>query len=201
MKNIKVTSEEAGILLSKNEKKEIVSGYLHQLIENANHAIDQGVFNENFCLHCILAHAVEQEKFRIEEDDVRIVEKKLRKKGNYKEYSIGRYRFDDYEIDWDCFPSIADFEVERLVDNAIFHAPVNGKFNIDYPFVDVIFEFEVIDAKSVGEILSQISNAYVKVYEWIGDTNIRYLHEIDELVFEESIRIYENGTIEFSVGS
>ncbi len=159
MNKIKITSEEAGILLSRNEKKEIVSEYLFQLLENANQAIDQGVFNENFCLHCILEYAVDQEEIRTDESGILVVEKELAKKGNYEEHSIGRYRYDFDIQDWDCSPSIADFEIERLVDNTIFNAPINGKFNIDYPFVDVIFEFDVINAKSVGEVLSQISDA------------------------------------------
>lgn len=201
MKKTKNTSDEAGILLSKNEMKQIVRGYLNQLLENANEAIDQGVFNENFCLHCILEFAVKQEKLRNEEDNIRVVGKKLRKRGNYKEYEIGSYLFGHDEVDWDCSPPIADFEIERMVDNTIFNTPVNGKFNIDYPFVDVVFEFDVINAKSVGEVLCQISDAYGAIYKWVVDTNIRYFHGINELVFEDSIRIYDNGTIEFYVGS
>jgi hypothetical protein len=106
---------------------------------------------------------------------------------------------------------IARFKIELLVDDTTFNFPVYGKCNIDYPFDGVLFELEVSRAKTVGEVFEQIQGGYVQAYDWIAKSarayveenggTIRYGHCIDELFFERGIRLYDNGTIEFLVGS
>lgn len=205
MENLKMTSAEAGILLSRKEKKEIVGDHFHELMNMAFKAIDDGQFNKAFCPCYVLNYVVEKKQAHEANDEIRVVEKHLSKKGNYEEYEIGRYMSeeddDDDDDDWCGSAPIADFEIEHMVDDITFDTPVNGKFNINYPFDNVIFVGSVTNAESVGEILSHISAAYESIYERAEDNGIGYVHGIDELVFEDSIRIYANGTIEYSVGS
>lgn len=193
------TSHEAGILLSREEKKEIMSGFLFQLLQNSFHGIDSGKFENDFCIHCLLEYAVAYEKVRPNESEFRIVERELSKRGKFRDYQIGDYMLED-DIEESSYP-IADFDKELMLDDFTFDKPISGKFNISYPFVGVIFELDVLNAKSVGDILSQISKAYVSIYNYVDATDIVYFHGIDDLVFEDSIRIYDNGTIEFHVGS
>jgi len=205
MKSEAITSQEAGILLSRNAKKEIVGDHFHELMNMAFKAIDEGQFNKNFCPCCVLNYVVKKKQAHEAIDKIRVVEKQLSKKGHYEEYEIGRYMSDDDDVDddddWGYSAPIGDFEIELMVEDTKFDTPVNGKFNIDYPFHDILFEGTVVNAKSVGEIQSQISNAFASIYQFVEGTSIEYNHGIDELVFEDSIRIYANGTIEFSVGS
>ena len=81
-----------------------------------------------------------------------------------------------------------------------FTPPITGRFNIDYPF-DKLFEVEIKQAQNVGEILSIISAAFHQVYDSQHEYDLQYMHGIDDLVFENGIRVYDNGTIEFEVGS
>ncbi len=100
-----------------------------------------------------------------------------------------------------------------------FNEPINGKFNITYP-LKVIVEKELKNINSIGELLWEISQTYKKIYDeenksttispgYIpgmmnrNKTNGKYGiwgHDLGDLVFE-GIEIYDNGTIDFFVGS
>jgi len=196
MKNENITTQEAGRLFTNQLKKDIVCDHFHSLLEDAYVAIDKGLFNDHFCPACVLNHVLEQN--RASNSPIKAVEEELSTGGKFKSYEIV-YRYDNYDCEGSA--PIGKFKIDQMVNDREFVEPVNGKFNISYPFQDVIFECNVTNANSVGEILSQISNAYESVYELANEIGFGYIHGIDELVFEDCIRIHENGTIEFLVGS
>ena len=103
-------------------------------------------------------------------------------------------------------------------DHTGFKLPHIIKFVIDYPFdepykseASLIREtrwktrdgeerIEAFRADSIGDIVWHGAQAYVKAFQWAKDNDIGYWHGIGDLVFE-GMTIYEDGTVEFSVGS
>ncbi len=198
MKSEKITSEEAGKILPMVTKKEIVTDHFQMLLGEALKAIDEGQFDKEFCPGCVLNYVIEQNNNRWNKCGLRVADFKLPIIGEYKDYDI-YYQWAD--VDWANSAPVGHFTIEGMRADLKFDAPVNGKFNIDYPFHNVLFEGRIVNAQSVGEILSQIQIAFELIYESVEGTDIGYNHGIDELVFGDHIRIYENGTIEFSIES
>lgn len=199
MKKTKKTSDEGGRILSRVDKKNIMSGFLFKLLQNANIVIDSGKFDSEFCLHCVLEDAVAFENIETSVHKSKVLEDGHSIKGRFTDYEIGNYLHDDY-ISKNEAP-VSGFQINRFLDDQKFDVPVNGRASIEYPFDDVVYEFNIVNAKSVGEILSQISDAYEVAFNCAENDGFGYYHEIEELVFESNIRVYDNGEIEFYIGS
>lgn len=94
-----------------------------------------------------------------------------------------------------------------------FEEELSGKFNITYP-LEVVVEGSVEKVSTIGELLWKVAQMYDKIYKEeeettsveVGhrnQTNGKYGiwgHDIGDLVFE-GVVVYDNGTIEFLIGS
>ena len=103
-------------------------------------------------------------------------------------------------------------------DDLGFKLPEEVTFFIDYPFDRAYTEkaslvresrwkkndgTETVDryrSDSIGDLIWMGAQAYVNAFKWAKENDIGYWHGIGDLVFE-GMTIYEDGTIEFSVGS
>lgn len=110
------------------------------------------------------------------------------------------------------------FQSYIWADNTGFKLPEKLTLRLDYPFDEEYTEVldlarktkwtkpngEVVEenfrADSVGEIVWMAAQAYRRAFKWAKEKNIGYWHGIGDLVFE-GMTIYEDGTVEFSVGS
>ena len=103
-------------------------------------------------------------------------------------------------------------------DNTGFALPEVITFKLNYPFDEAYIEkaslvreskwkkadgTEVVDkfrSDSVGEIVWLGAQAYLNAFKWAKENDIGYWHGMGDLVFE-GMTIYEDGTIDFFVGS
>ncbi len=130
----------------------------------------------------------------------------------------------DQKIAYWCIPGYQEnglkpgFKSYIWKDNTGFELPENITFVLDYPFdeaykekVSLIREskwknhdgterIEKYRSDSVGDIVWLGAQAYVNAFKWAKENDIGYWHGIGDLVFE-GMTIYEDGTVEFSVGS
>lgn len=129
------------------------------------------------------------------------------------------------EFDIECL-SIEEFasftEVKASAIGVQFVKPVTGKVYLTYP-LDVIVEADIVNSRSVGQILWQIAKTYDFIYKDEDETCETEVvpvdergsllnrnstdgkygiwgHDLGDLVFEK-LAIYDNNVIEIWIGS
>jgi len=79
-----------------------------------------------------------------------------------------------------------------------FKEPITGEVKITYPLgVDVYLKIK--NCKTVGELLWDVSQAYIKIYKHPEKYRI-WGHKMDDLYFER-IEISRDGNVELGMGS
>jgi len=118
----------------------------------------------------------------------------------------------DQKIAYWCVPGLQQdgpgkgkFVTYLWADGTGFKMPDEITFNLDYPFDQAYTEKVSLAGKeyradSIGDIVHLAAQAYVRAFLWAKEKNIGYWHGMGDLVFE-GMTIFEDGNVEFSVGS
>lgn len=120
----------------------------------------------------------------------------------------------DKKLAYWCVPGLqlnglgkGKFTTYLWADGMGFKMPDEITFNLDYPFdqaytekVSLVPADKEFRADSIGDLVYLGAQAYLRAFEWAKKKNIGYWHGIGDLVFE-GMSIYEDGTVEFTVGS